>query len=189
MELNPHAEQVFALIDSVFSEGQMPDIPDDRKAKSNPLSSNFQKKEFQELWNRINRKAAYTVHFETSELIRKCVHTLDKDLLVSPLQYTIHRGEQKDSATYEELKQGEAFAVRETVTDTHQASIHSAIEYDLLGKLAEESKLTRRTIASILAGINPHVFAIQDEPGRFYRQSRPPDQRAKGNSHRGTLDL
>lgn len=61
------------MIDSVFSDAQMPQIGDDRKAKINPLSKNFEKKEFQELWGRINQKAAYTVHFETAELIGKCV--------------------------------------------------------------------------------------------------------------------
>ncbi len=167
-ELIPHAEQVFALIDSVFSDAQIPDIEDDRKVKSNPLSANYQKKEFQELWNRINRKAAYTVHFETQELIDKCIRTLDRELSVAPLQYTIHRGEQKDSASYDELKQGEAFAVKETVTDTHEASIHSAVEYDLIGNLAEEAKLTRRTIASILHGIsNPTFEQYKTNPEDF----------------------
>lgn len=167
-ELVPHADQVFALIDSVFSDAQIPDIEDDRKAKSNPLSSNYQKKEFQELWSRINRKAAYTVHFETQELIDKCIRTLDRELSVAPLQYTIHRGEQKDSASYEEMKQGDAFTVRETVTDTHEASIHSSVEYDLIGNLAEEAKLTRRTIASILHGIsNPTFEQYKTNPEDF----------------------
>jgi type III restriction enzyme len=85
-ELAPHAEQVFQLIDTVFSAAQLPAIEDERKTKSNPTNSNFHKKEFQKLWNRINRKAAYTVHFETSELVKKCVAALDKELNVSPLQ-------------------------------------------------------------------------------------------------------
>ncbi|MFO0941559.1 MAG: DEAD/DEAH box helicase family protein [Pirellulales bacterium] len=158
--LAPYAEHVFQLIDSVFSEAQVPDIEDDRKLKSNPLSANFHKKEFQELWNRINRKAAYTVHFDTPELIRKCINTLEKELKVTPLQYTIHRGEQKDGATYDELKQGEAFVLRETDTDTNEESIHSAVEYDLVGKLTEECQLTRRTIASILHGLSNPTFGL-----------------------------
>jgi type III restriction enzyme len=69
--LQKYAQHVFTLIDSVFSDAQIPEIQDDRKTKPNPLSNNFHKKEFQELWNRINQKAAYTVHFETEELVRK----------------------------------------------------------------------------------------------------------------------
>jgi type III restriction enzyme len=158
-ELAPHAEEVFKLIDSVFSDAQLPEIEDDRKAKTNPLSDNFHKKEFQELWNRINRKAAYTVHFETSELVTKCVKCLDKELNVSQLQYTIQRGEQTDDASYEALKQGEAFKVRETSTESLKASIQSAVKYDLIGKLAEQTQLTRNTIAGILQGINVAVFS------------------------------
>src|SRR5690606_27802621 len=34
-ELQPFAEQVYGLIDSVFSESQLPDIGDDRRPKKN----------------------------------------------------------------------------------------------------------------------------------------------------------
>ena len=159
VELRPYTEQVFQLIDSVFSDAQLPDIGDDRKAKTNPLSANFEKKEFKELWNRINHKAAYTVHFETPELIKKCEAALDKELRVSPLQYTIVAGEQIDTATTDDLKQGESFKITKTKTDSHTHSIHSAVKYDLIGKLAEETQLTRSTIASILQGINVAVFS------------------------------
>jgi type III restriction enzyme len=158
-ELLPYAEQVGQLIDSVFSDAQMPEIGDDRKAKINPLSANFDKKEFKELWNRINHKAAYTVHFETPELIKKCVAALEKELRVSPLQYTIVAGEQKDASTYEEMKQGESFVVKQTTTEVNKYSIHSAVKYDLIGKIGEATQLTRSTIAAILQGINVAVFS------------------------------
>ena len=41
-------------------------------------------------------KAAYTVHFETAELIGKCVTALDKELKVSPCNTRSQRGEQTD---------------------------------------------------------------------------------------------
>jgi type III restriction enzyme len=157
-ELAVYAEQVFQLIDSVFSEGQMFEVEDDR-AKPNPLNANFDKKEFKELWNRINRKAAYSVHFDTPELVGKCVVELDEALRVSPLQYTIQRGEQTDTATYDALKQGESFKVAETETENYKASIHSAVKYDLIGKLAEDTQLTRITIAAILKSISVAVFS------------------------------
>ena len=98
-ELERYAPQVFQLIDGVFSDAQLPGIDDERKARVNPLNANFKKKEFQELWGRINRKAAYTVQFETPELVGKCVSAIEKELKVSPLQYTIQRGEQTATAT------------------------------------------------------------------------------------------
>ena len=159
-ELRPHAEQVFQLVDSVFTDAQLPTPEDARKAKANPLNpANFEKKEFQELWGRINKKAAYTVHFESDELIRKCVATIDKELSVTPLQYTVQRGEQRDDATHEELKRGTAFDVSSTETLSHRASVHSEVRYDLIGRIGEDTHLTRRTVAAILQQISPATFA------------------------------
>jgi len=157
-ELKPHADQVFKLIDSVFSDSQMPTIEDDRKSKTNPLNKNFEKKEFQELWTRINKKAAYTVQFESDELIKKCVAALNKELNVAPLQYTVHRGEQTAEATVESLKAGEAFKLSEIETTEHRASVHSAVKYDLIGTIAEKTQLMRRTVAAILAGVQKLTF-------------------------------
>ena len=108
-ELAVHAAQVLILIDSVFSDTQLPDIGDDRKAKINPLNANFDKAEFKALWNRINRKAAYTVEFETPELVAKCVKALEAELKVSPMQYTVVAGEQLETATYDGIRRGESF--------------------------------------------------------------------------------
>jgi type III restriction enzyme len=157
-DLKPYADQVFHLIDSVFSDADLPAIDDDRAAKLNPLNANFQKKEFQELWKRINQKAAYTVHFDTNELVSKCVTTLDRDLRVLPLQYVVQRGEQKDETDAKALKKGQAFEVRETEGAEHKASVHSDVKYDLIGKLAEHTQLTRRTIAGILQWISKPIF-------------------------------
>lgn len=158
-ELAVHAEQVLVLIDSVFSDTQLPEIGDDRKAKTNPLNANFEKAEFKALWNRINRKAAYTVEFETPELVAKCVKALEAELKVSPMQYTVVAGEQADTATYDGIRQGESFKVTESTTDFHRASAHSAVKYDLIGRLAGETQLTRTTVASVLQGINKAVFS------------------------------
>lgn len=157
--LLPHAEQVYNLIDSVFSESQMFEISDDRRPKKNPLNSNFDKQEFKELWNRINRKAAYSVDFDSAELVTKAVAELNKSLLVTPLQYTIQTGEQATQVTYDGLKEGEAFVLNATETEKNVHSIHSAVKYDLIGKIAESTQLTRRAAADILKAISVKVFA------------------------------
>ena len=160
-ELAPHAEQVFQLIDSVFSSSQLPDIGDDRRPKKNPLNANFEKQEFKALWERINRKAAYSVDFDSDELISKAVAALnDKNdgLRVTPLQYTVQAGEQIDQVTVDALERGDGFRVSETAVEYNKRSIHSAVKYDLIGKLAEGTQLTRRTVVEILNGINIPVF-------------------------------
>jgi type III restriction enzyme len=157
-ELEPYKEQVFQLIDSVFSEAQLPKIEDDRKGKVNPLNANFEKKEFQELWGKINRKAIYAVDFKTDELIAKCIKALDKELKVTPLQYTVTAGEQKAVVEYDEVKAGDAFTVLENSTEKLTSSAGSAVPYDLIGKIAEATQLTRKTVAEVLGKIGTHVF-------------------------------
>jgi len=171
-ELAPHAEHIFGLIDSVFSEAQLPDVGDDRKPKTNPLNTNFEKKEFKELWTRINRKAVYRVEFDSNELIRNSIRALDKELRVTPLQYTIQSGIQGDQITDSQLKRGESFQLENTAVETHNASIHSAVTYDLLGKLAENTQLTRKTIAEMLSGIQPAIFKqFKQNPEHFLAEA------------------
>jgi len=174
-DLKPHAEQVFLLIDSVFSASQLPDIGDDRRPKKNPLNANFEKQEFKELWNRINRKAAYSVDFDSDELVQKAVNALnDKNagLRVTPLQYTIQHGEQAAAVAYDGIKAGNAFELKVTETEANRASIHSAVKYDLIGKLAEGTQLTRRAVAEVLKGINAAVFAqFKTNPESFIAEA------------------
>ncbi|MCW5322456.1 DEAD/DEAH box helicase [Verminephrobacter aporrectodeae subsp. tuberculatae] len=171
-ELQAHAEQVYQLIDSVFSDRQMFGIGDDRRPKKNPLNSNFDKQEFKELWNRINRKAAYSVDFDSAELVSKAVTELDKSLRVTPLQYTIQTGEQTALVTYDGLKDGEAFVLRATQTEKNVHSIHSTVKYDLIGKVAEGTQLTRRTTADILKGISVAVFTqFRTNPESFIAEA------------------
>ena len=171
-ELQAHAEQVYLLIDSVFSDSQLFVISDDRRPKKNPLNGNFDKQEFKELWNRINRKAAYSVDFDSAELVTKAFTELDRSLRVTPLQYTIQTGEQAAQVTYDELKGGEAFVLKATETEKNVHSIHSAVKYDLIGKIAEGTQLTRRTAAEILKGISVAVFAqFRTNPESFIAEA------------------
>ncbi len=161
-DLKPYTEEIHHLISGVFSASLLPDIEDGRKAKENPLNANFDKKEFQQLWGNINKKAVYTVDFDSNELIDKCVKVLNEKggLKVSPLQYIIESGAQTDTSTYDNIKDGTAFKVSETSTETYKDSIKSSIKYDLIGQVSENTKLTRRTIASILRQMNVAIFGL-----------------------------
>ena len=173
--LSSLGDQVFKLVDGVFSEAQLMQPEDGRKAKKLEPNANFHKDEFKALWNRINRKAAYSVSFKEAELIEKALAVLnDKDvgLRVTPLQYTIQRGEQAEAVTYDGIKSGEAFKLKATETEVNRLSVHSAVKYDLIGKLAEGTQLTRRTIAEILKGMNVAVFAqFKTNPESFIAEA------------------
>jgi type III restriction enzyme len=170
-ELKAHSDQIFQIIDSVFSDAQLPKAEDGRKPKTNPLNENFEKKEFQELWRRINQKAVYRVEFDSEELVRKCVSALDSLLRVTPLQYTVQTGVQGEGLTDEQLKAGDGFALTGSTTE-RGGSVHSLVKYDLLGRIAENTELTRKTAAEILTGIQVSVFGqFKENPEHFIAEA------------------
>ena len=170
-ELKPHADQVFQLIDSVFSDAHLPKVDDGRKPKTNPLNANFDKKEFQELWVRINRKAVYRVEFDSTEMIRKCISALDSQLRATPLQYTVQVGVQNDGLTDGQLRDGDGFGVPRTKTE-YGNSVHSRVKYDLIGKVAENARLTRGTTAAIFSQLKTTVFEqFRQNPEHFIAEA------------------
>ncbi len=170
-DLAPYSEQIFELIDSVFSESQLPEVGNDRKTKNNPLNENFEKKAFKELWKRINRKAIYRVEFESSELVAKCIRALNKELQVTLLEYWLERGTQKERLTDDQLKAGAGFSKDENRTEQGEV-VNSLVKYDLIGKLAENVQLKRQTVAEILCGIKRQVFEkFKQNPEQFITEA------------------
>ncbi len=171
-DLHPHTPQIVQLINGLFSDAQLPAVGDDRKPKPNPLNANFSKQEFKALWERINHKAVYQVAFDTEELIRNSIPVLDAQLRVTPLQYIVQSGTQKAQISDTELKDGAGFKLEKTTVETHSASVNAMVTYDLLGKLADNTQLTRKTIASILSGIQPAVFGeFKKNPEHFISEA------------------
>ena len=164
-------EGVQKIIQSVFDENAIKNMMEDAnktKVKDNKLNDNFYKKEFQTLWNYINHKYAYTVKFESNELIKNAIKHLNENMYVSELQYTLSKAEQKDKLDVNELERGDSFKNVSSSTKTLKHSEVSRIKYDLVGKVAEGTKLTRKTIVKILKGIEPNVFLMfKNNPEEF----------------------
>jgi restriction endonuclease len=91
-------------------------------------------------------------------LISKSIKALDKELKITPLHYSVTRGDQQDETSIDQIKRGDGFVVRENITETLTNFVPAVVKYDLIGKVAESTQLTRRTIAGILSGINVAVF-------------------------------
>ncbi|RUT78428.1 type III restriction-modification system endonuclease [Ancylomarina longa] len=157
-ELKPYSSQIFSLIDSVYTQEKLPGIANDRTDKTNNLNDNFNRKEFKELWNRINRKAVYTVHFESTELIEKCINALNKELHVTPLSYSVKTGIQHAALTDEQIKTGASFKILKTREEFENTTASSSVRYDLLGEISEQTNLMRKTVAAILTGILKGIF-------------------------------
>lgn len=165
------SEGVHALIQSIFDEHALDDMISnghETKIQENALNDNFYKKEFQTLWNYINHKYAYTVEFDSEELIHKSIAHMDDKMFVAKLQYTVTTGEQDENWDIEKLKNGVAFAAEKSKTYTLERSEGASVKYDLIGKIASGAKLTRKSAAKILSGIHPRTFAMfQNNPEEF----------------------
>jgi type III restriction enzyme len=173
-ELKPFTQQVYKRVQSIFDPKALDDMIEDgskTKAPENKLNDNFSKKEFQELWKRISHKYAYTVDFDSEELIAKAVAAINKELMVTQLSYVVTRGEQKDNTTLDDMKTGSMMVQEETGTYNIRADVVSSVKYDLLGKIGSATKLTRKTVAAILSKILPEKFAMyKANPEEFIRK-------------------
>ncbi|WP_352417801.1 DEAD/DEAH box helicase family protein [Proteiniborus sp.] len=173
-EFNEFKEGLIQLVSTIFTEGKTNLVQDGREQniKAMKVNENYYKEEFKKLWSKINIKTAYYVDFHTDELIKNSIIALDKDLKVSNLTYEVRTGEMVDIKSKEELERGEAFIVKEAERDKIYAKASQSIRYDLIGKLVDETKLTRSAIVSILQGIKPNTFYLfQKNPEEFILKS------------------
>ena len=170
-ELKPMEEGIHTLIQSVYDDSVLKDMFTDgheTKVKDNPLNDNFAKKEFQALWKEINHKYAYTVEYKSDELIKKAIAHIDEKLFVSELQYTTTIGRQKSEMNEYEVERGASFTGEKTRTQTLKHAETSLIKYDLIGKIAEGTTLTRRTVSAILQGIREDkLYMFRNNPEEF----------------------
>lgn len=120
----------------------------------------FAKREFQELWQRINRKTYYEVSFETEDLIRKSVVALDESLHVTEIRVSITQGQLEEIQTREELAEYRAMQQGATRTVRVEETVARGVRYDLVGELVQKSGLKRITIARILHGIKSQTFEM-----------------------------
>ena len=173
-ELQPMSNSVMKLVQSIYDPSVLKGMIDDGSKTTTPdnkLNDNFMKKEFQELWRRINHKYAYTVSFDSEELIEKAVGAINKELEVTQLSYVVTRGEQKDNTSLDDMKHGDMMLQKESATEKLKTDIVSNVRYDLLGKISSATRLTRKTVATILSKIRPQKFGMyKANPEEFIRK-------------------
>jgi type III restriction enzyme len=170
-ELKPMADGIHSLIQSVYDDSILESMFTDgheTKVRNNPLNENFAKREFQALWREINHKYAYTVEFDSDELIEKAISHINEKLFVSELQYTTTIGRQKEEINEYEISRGDSFIRESSGTYTLKHASTSQIKYDLIGKVAEGTVLTRKTVSAILQGIRiDKLYMFPNNPEEF----------------------
>ncbi len=146
---------VQAIFDPTILDGMTVNAHD-TKIKDNPLNDNW--KDFKELWERINKKYAYTVNFDSKELINNSIAVVNDELRVAKLTYTLTKGTQT----------GTEFDVEKTETKKLERTYGSFAEYDLIGKIAESTTLTRHSVTAVLTGMKQDkLWLFRENPEEF----------------------
>ena len=151
---------IIAALDTIFDPSAVK--PEDaRKPKMATFQkANFEKKEFQQLWKRINQRTYYQVDFDTTDLVKKAVKALDDKLKVTEIRIVVEGGSLNNVRDKEALQAGVAMTQGNTRTIHVTEAIGRGVAYDLIGKLVSATGLTRKTIVAILKGIQPSTFSM-----------------------------
>ena len=172
------APQVFKLIDSVLDSSLLNDMVDDgSKRVTNSLNDNFNRAEFKALWKKINQKASYQIQLDSKKLIQDSISQIQQvskernDKFVETLSYKLATGSQKDEMRHHDLEVRETFGTYETKTEQASIPAYSQVRYDLVGDIAENTQLTRKTVVEILKGISSVIFnQFKNNPEAFIRE-------------------
>ena len=91
--------------------------------------------EFKALWEKINSKSVYVVDFDTDELVRNSVDSLNSKLRVSKIYFKVETGLMDQIKSKNDLEAGLSFIKKESDTYSNDMSVNSSVKYDLIGKL------------------------------------------------------
>ncbi len=168
-EVADSAASVLDIIDSIYDARSVQ--PENARSNNVELQVDEDKlamPEFEALWSRINAKSVYVVDFDTEELIQKSITSLDSKLRVSKIHFQVETGIMDTIKSKEELLSGTSFVKEEFASYGVTMAANSNVKYDLIGKLVDETGLTRKALVAILKGIQPSIFnQFRDNPEEF----------------------
>ena len=157
-EANELKSFIIKQLDKVFDPDSVKPTNGREKKEAKFNADNFHKKEWQELWKRINTRTYYNVNFDTSKLIKNAIDELYKHLNVTEIRIVVESGGMEGIRDREELEVGTAMSAAKVRTIHVKEAVGSGVTYDLVGELVQATGLTRRTIVAILQGIKPTTF-------------------------------
>jgi type III restriction enzyme len=112
--------------------------------------------------------AWHHAELDSGELTGRCVAALNDHLHVEALRYVVETGEQRAG----DMSARAGFTAAERCPPAGTGPSLSPVTYDLIGEIAGKTRLTRRTVASILRQISPAAFAsYRRNPGQFISES------------------
>ena len=168
-EVADSAASVIEIIDSIYdSRAMQPENARSNNVELEVDESKLAMPEFKALWEKINAKSVYVVDFDTEELIRKSIDLLDRKLRVSKIYFKVETGAMEQIKSKEDLVNGASFVKEESASYCNVVAASSNVKYDLIGKLVDETGLTRKAVIQILQGIQPETFnQFKNNPEEF----------------------
>ncbi|HEL0197925.1 TPA: DEAD/DEAH box helicase family protein [Streptococcus equi subsp. zooepidemicus] len=168
-EVADSAASVIEIIDSIYdSRAMQPENARSNNVELEVDESKLAMPEFKALWAKINSKSVYVVDFDTDELVRKSIDSLDRKLRVSKIYFKVETGAMEQIKSKEELVSGASFVKEESASYGNVVAASSNVKYDLIGKLVDETGLTRKAVIQILQGIQPATFnQFKNNPEEF----------------------
>ncbi len=170
-EVTDCADAVLSIVDSIYDSRTM--LPENARDKNVELQVDSEKlamPEFKALWDKISPKSVYVVDFDTEELVKKAISSLNHNLRVSQIFFKVEMGTMNEIQSKEALLEGTSFVKMQTDIHNSQRQIKAknSVKYDLVGKLVDETGLTRKAVVEILMGIEEVIFnQFKDNPEEF----------------------
>lgn len=163
------SDGIVKILDSIYDEKAIPS--EDARGQNVSLTVNSAKlasKEFKALWEKISAKSAYCVEFDTAELVGNSVRAIDSNLEVSKNFYVVQSGAMNSIDSKNLLTSGTAFTKQQSKIVTAESAAAGNVKYDIIGKIVEETGLTRKTISEILRCIRKDKFDLfKQNPEEF----------------------
>ena len=160
-EVTDSRDSVINILDSVYdSRAMQPENARDKNVELQVDPDKLAMPEFKALWKRISPKSVYVVDFDTDELVKKAIASLNQNLHVPKIFFKVETGAMDEIKSKDSLLDGSAFSKSKSSTydSSKQIRAGSSVKYDLIGKLVGEIGLTRKAVVAILTGIEKSVF-------------------------------
>lgn len=160
-EVTDSRDSVINILDSVYDGRAMqPENARDKNVELQVDPDKLAMPEFKALWKRISPKSVYVVDFDTEELVKKAIASLNQNLHVPKIFFKVETGAMNEIKSKDSLLDGSAFSKSKSSTydSSKQIRVGSSVKYDLIGKLVGETGLTRKAVVAILTGIEKSVF-------------------------------
>ena len=122
-------------------------------------NANFEKKEFQELWKKINSQVSYKIDIDTNELITSSIEGINQTLEVTKVLVNITIAKQKNLFEVEDLTNETMMDEAKHIYEKMDYELGTT-KYDLIGEIVKNTQFTRKTIVKILSEIREDKFAM-----------------------------